>query len=99
MTFEQAVSELEEIVQKLEEGKASLEEALRLFERGVKLAKFCERKLEWVERRLQMVVKTPDGRIELRDFEVSEETTQEREQKAPADEMGNELLTEEGLPF
>lgn len=103
MTFEQAVKELEEIVQKLEEGKAPLEEALRLFERGAKLAKFCEHKLEWVEKRLQMVVRTPDGRIELRDIEVAEEVTQEREAKLAPNEVSGEFLPttdeDEGLPI
>ncbi|MFA4016246.1 MAG: hypothetical protein RUDDFDWM_001349 [Candidatus Fervidibacterota bacterium] len=74
MTFEEAIKELEEIVTKLEGGKTSLEEALKLFERGVKLAKLCERKLRWVERRLKMVVKTEEGKIEFRDFEVEEES-------------------------
>ncbi|MFA4044925.1 MAG: hypothetical protein HZRFUVUK_001733 [Candidatus Fervidibacterota bacterium] len=73
MTFEQAIKELEEIVAKLESGKTSLEEALKLFERGVKLAKLCERKLRRVERRLKMVVKTEEGEIEFRDFELEEE--------------------------
>jgi len=99
MTFEQAVSELEEIVRKLEEGKSSLEEALRLFERGVKLAKFCEHKLEWVERRLQMVIRTPNGRIELRDFDVSEENAQEGASRMTSDEMSGAPSTDEGLPF
>jgi exodeoxyribonuclease VII small subunit len=46
LTFEQAISELEEIIKKLEDGRMPLEEAVKAFERGTELKKFCEEKLK-----------------------------------------------------
>ncbi len=45
MTYEQAVSRLDEIVSMLEKNESSLDEALALFEEGTKLTAFCTKKL------------------------------------------------------
>lgn len=45
MTFEQAISSLEELVKQLESGELSLEEAMSQYEQGVKLASYCTKKL------------------------------------------------------
>ncbi|MEK9598362.1 MAG: exodeoxyribonuclease VII small subunit [Alphaproteobacteria bacterium] len=37
LTFEQALSELEQIVQKLEAGDASLDDAINAYSRGIEL--------------------------------------------------------------
>ena len=41
MTYEKAVSRLEEIVSLLEKNDISLDKALELFEEGTKLSKYC----------------------------------------------------------
>ena len=41
MTFESALSRLEEIVRAMESGSAALDSSLALFEEGVGLVKFC----------------------------------------------------------
>ncbi|WP_417327105.1 exodeoxyribonuclease VII small subunit, partial [Evtepia gabavorous] len=41
MTFEQAMTRLEEIVSQLENGEHTLEDALSLYEEGVKRMKQC----------------------------------------------------------
>ena len=46
MTYEQAVSELEEIISKLESGEASLDDSIALYSRGMELSKFCKEKLD-----------------------------------------------------
>lgn len=46
LTYEQAISRLEEIVGILEKNEVSLDEALALFEEGTKLASFCADKLK-----------------------------------------------------
>jgi exodeoxyribonuclease VII small subunit len=46
LTFEQAISELEEIVKALECGKMPLADAVKAFEKGAELRKFCEQKLK-----------------------------------------------------
>jgi exodeoxyribonuclease VII small subunit len=60
LTFEQAVSELEEIIKKLEDGKMPLEEAVSSFERGSYLKKFCEDKLK----NAQLKIETLSGKGE-----------------------------------
>lgn len=46
LTYEQAISRLEEIVGILEKNEVSLDEALALFEEGTKLISFCADKLK-----------------------------------------------------
>lgn len=46
MTYEQAISRLEEIVSILEKNEVSLDEALELFEEGTRLTSFSADKLK-----------------------------------------------------
>lgn len=46
LTYEKAISRLEEIVSILEKNEISLDEALALFEEGTKLTGFCSNKLK-----------------------------------------------------
>ena len=41
LTFENAMSRLNEIVKSLESGASSLDDALKLYEEGVSLVRFC----------------------------------------------------------
>ncbi|MBL8096747.1 MAG: exodeoxyribonuclease VII small subunit [Anaerolineales bacterium] len=52
LTYEQALTELEELVERLEAG-AALDEALKLYERGQALAAHCGALLEHAELRLR----------------------------------------------
>ena len=52
LTFEQALSELEQIVQKLEAGDASLDDAIKAYSRGIELKNQCQQRL--VSARLQV---------------------------------------------
>lgn len=70
MTFEEAMSKLEEIVQKLEEGDVLLEEAIHFFQEGMKLSKFCHDKLQQVEKQMEFILRE-DGQLEP--FTVREE--------------------------
>ena len=45
LSFEDALTELEEIVRSLESGKGKLDEAIKSYERGAALKRHCERKL------------------------------------------------------
>ena len=53
MTYEQALSELEEIVLDLEADERSLKQALEMFERGQTLARHCAQLLEQAELKIQ----------------------------------------------
>ena len=44
LTFEQALSELEQIVQKLEAGDASLDDAINAYSRGIELKNQCQQR-------------------------------------------------------
>ena len=56
MSFEKALSELEETVEKLEKGDLSLDESLGLFEKGVSLAKFLRAELDKAEKKIEILL-------------------------------------------
>ena len=62
MTYEQAVSELEEIISKLESGEASLDDSIALYSRGMELSKFCKEKLDAIEKKISIL--SQDGASE-----------------------------------
>jgi exodeoxyribonuclease VII small subunit len=62
MTYEQAVSELEEIISKLESGEASLDDSIALYSRGMELSKFCKEKLDAIEKKISIL--SQDGAVE-----------------------------------
>jgi exodeoxyribonuclease VII small subunit len=55
VTFEAALSELEQIVRQLEEGNVGLSESLAHYEQGVKRLRDCYRLLEGAERRIELL--------------------------------------------
>ncbi len=63
LSFEDALSELEEIVRRLEEGSAKLDEAISAYERGVVLKRHCEAKLQEAQSRVEKIVVGPNGRV------------------------------------
>ena len=72
MTFEAALSRLEEIVRLLDSGGAPLDESLKLFEEGVALVRFCGKKLDNAEQKLKILVKKQDGSYGEQDFNKAE---------------------------
>lgn len=56
MTFETALSELEQIVAKLESGQAPLEDSIRMYERGAALKAHCEARLAAARLRVEKIV-------------------------------------------
>lgn len=69
LTFEQAMSRLEEIVKRLEQGDASLEEALALFEEGIRLLGGCSAQLDSAEQKVRKLLAGPDGQPMEEPFE------------------------------
>ena len=57
MTFEKAITRLEQIVGILEGGQCTLDESLKLFEEGTKLTAYCSQSLKQAE---QKIVKLMD---------------------------------------
>lgn len=70
VTFEEAMTKLEQIVEKLEEGDVPLEEAISFYKEGMELSKLCHDKLKTVEEQLTQII-TEDGRTER--FSIQEE--------------------------
>ena len=63
LSFEDALSELENIVSKLERGDAPLEESIDVYERGALLKKHCEGKLKAAQLKVDKIVLGPQGDI------------------------------------
>jgi len=61
LTYEQAISRLDEIVRNMERGDAPLEEALKLFEEGAALITLCNKMLDEAEQKVVKLKKGPDG--------------------------------------
>ena len=68
MTFEQAMTRLEDIVKKLEDHTVSLDDSVALFQEGVQLSKFCSDKLSSVEEKVSQIM--IDG--ELKEFKIED---------------------------
>jgi exodeoxyribonuclease VII small subunit len=53
VTFEDAMTRLEEIVRRLEEEKVPLEESIKLYEEGMKIGKKCRKILDDADHRIR----------------------------------------------
>lgn len=69
ITFEEALSRLEEIVKELENGTAALDKSLDMFEEGVALVKLCSGTLDEAEKRISILTKNSDGGYDEKPFE------------------------------
>jgi exodeoxyribonuclease VII small subunit len=70
LSFEQALSRLEEIVKKLESGNVTLDESIEIYQEGIALSKFCSGKLEEAEGKVLAIVNKEQEIIE--EFLVSQ---------------------------
>lgn len=70
ISFEEALSELEEIVKKIDNGQETLEVAVNSFERGILLKNHCEKKLKEARLKIEKITKLADSTITLEEVEV-----------------------------
>ena len=68
ITFEHAMSRLEEIIAALENNQISLEKSVDLFQEGIKLSKICSDKLAGIEDKVAKIL--VDGKLE--DLKIEE---------------------------
>ena len=68
MTFETAMTRLEQIVLQLESGKVTLDESLSLYEEGIALVKLCSGRLDEAEQKIKIIRMTADGIKTEEDF-------------------------------
>ena len=64
LTFEQAMSRLEQIVTTLESGRCSLDDSLKLFEEGTKLTAYCSKQLKEAEQKILKLTAVEAGDTE-----------------------------------
>ena len=61
MTFEQAMTRLEQIVAALESGRCTLDDSLKLFEEGTKLTAYCAEQLKTAEQKIVKLTAVESG--------------------------------------
>ncbi len=69
LSFEEAMSNLEEIVEKLEKGELSLDESVENFKKGMELSNYCNELLDKAEKSITVLVKGNDGEYTEEAFE------------------------------
>ena len=68
LSFEEALSNLEEIIQRMESGEAPLDSLVNHYETGIRMLKFCHSKIEGAEMKIKEV-QEKDGELIEKDFE------------------------------
>ena len=63
MSFEEALSELEEIVRGIESGDIDLDGAIQAYERGAALKRHCDAKLREAEEKVSKIKLDADGGV------------------------------------
>ena len=63
LSFEEALSALDEVVARLEKGECSLDEMLKLHEKGRKLADRCDELLDQYEKKITTLSKEETNEI------------------------------------
>ena len=71
LSFEVALSELEDIVRELETGRGALDDAINAYARGANLKEHCEAKLKDAQARIDKIVLGSEGEVstETLDYE------------------------------
>lgn len=69
LSFEQAMSELEETVKRLESGKVTLDECVSVYSRGTYLKRHCQFKLSEAESKIDKLIVNKDGTVDTVPFE------------------------------
>ena len=72
LTFEDALTKLENNVRTLEVGELSLDESLKIFEEGMKLSKLCSAKLEEAEAKIEVLLEK-EGKLVTEEFDMEED--------------------------
>lgn len=65
LSFEVALSQLEEIVRELESGRGALDDAINAYARGAHLKSHCESKLKDAKARIDKIVVGAEGAVGL----------------------------------
>ncbi len=63
LSFEEAMSALEEIVRELESGDIGLEDSIERYARGAMLKRHCEEKLRTASEKIEKIVLDENGQV------------------------------------
>ena len=69
LSFEKALSELEEIVDNLENGSIDLEKSIEFYTRGSHLKAHCQQKLNDAVLKLEEIKVSSDGKVSKKEIE------------------------------
>ena len=69
LSFEKALSELEEIVDNLENGSIDLEKSIEFYTRGSHLKAHCQQKLNDAVLKLEEIKVSADGKVSKKEIE------------------------------
>lgn len=72
MSFEEAISKLEEIVKELEDENISLESSMEKFELGVKLSSYCLKKLNEAQKKIEELTRSEDGKLITKELNIKD---------------------------
>ena len=71
LSFEEALSKLEEVVKDLEKEDISLEDSMIKFETGIKLSSHALRKLNEAEEKIEELTRSEDGKLVSEELEIN----------------------------
>tara|TARA_Y100000588_G_C13988152_1_gene810265 strand:+ start:449 stop:715 length:267 start_codon:yes stop_codon:yes gene_type:complete len=74
MSFEEALSELEDIIRGLESGETNLDDAIEAYERGTALKRHCDSKLRDAQEKISRIKLNDDGTVSEAISETETET-------------------------
>ena len=74
MTFEEAITLLEEKINDLESGTRTLDGSIAVFEEAVKLVKSCNKMLTNAEQKVKLLIENEDGSVTDEPFNTDNET-------------------------
>lgn len=77
LTFDQALTRLEELSGKLEQGDIPLEDALEVYEKAVGLFALCRDRLDSMEQRIEKLTEDLDGTLRAEPADEAEPGTGE----------------------
>lgn len=68
LTYEKAISRLQEIVSKLESNEIPLEDSIALFQEGIELSQYCDKKLKNIQEKVAQIYENG----QLKEFQSEE---------------------------
>ncbi|TGK08675.1 exodeoxyribonuclease VII small subunit [Leptospira fletcheri] len=86
ISFEQALSELEQIAEKLERGQLTLEESIKAYERGMELRGLCQGILAEAEGKIEYLSKNASGESQKKTALPKSESSGRAVSPPPAEE-------------